>query len=406
MRSTFRYLFYINRNKTKKNGLCPVMGRITIDTEIAQFSTGQETAPSLWDAKAGRSTGKTAHEVNLNRKLEGISFSLESHYARIVEKDGYVTAERIKNAVLGIAGEPATLLKELEEATGEIRKSIGITHTVATYRAYVNGCMNLSRFIRDRYGKEDIPFSRLEYSFIEDYDLYLKTERRMTAGSVLQHIIFLRKTVKRAVNKGIIPRNPFSGYVPDRPSTMRKWLSNEELEKIMTTRIEHPGIRFVRDMFVFACFTGLSYIDIKNLRKEHILSDSTGNQWISIQRQKTGTDSVIPLLDIPKEIIEKYKGTGEGGKVFRMLCMNMVCTYTKRMAEICGLNRHLTFHVARHSFATSICLSQGIPIETLSQMMGHRNIRTTQIYAEVTGAKIEEDMKKLSQKVENEYQLK
>ena len=233
MRSTFRYLFYINRNKAKKNGLCPVMGRITIDTEVARFSTGLETAPSLWDAKAGRSTGKTAHEVNLNRKLEGISSALESHYARIVEKDGYVTAERVKNAVLDIAGEPATLLKELEEATGEIRKSIGITHTVATYRAYVNGCMNLSRFIRDRYGKEDIPFSRLEYSFIEDYDLYLKTERRMTAGSVLQHIIFLWKAVTRAVNKGIIPRNPFSGYVPDQPSTTRKWLSNEELEKIM-----------------------------------------------------------------------------------------------------------------------------------------------------------------------------
>jgi site-specific recombinase XerD len=265
--------------------------------------------------------------------------------------------------------------------------------------------MNLSRFIREKYGKEDILFSQLEYSFIENYDLYLKIEQHMSKGSVVQHIIFLRKIVKRAMNKGIITRNPFFGYVPDSPSTIRKWLSGEEIEKIMTTRIEHPSINFVRDMFVFATFTGLSYIDIKNLRREQILTDKAGNQWIEAERQKTGSKSIVPLLEIPKEIIEKYKGTGEGDKVFKMLCMNMVCSYTKHIGRLCGLNRKLTFHMSRHSFATSICLNQGIPIETLSRMMGHQNIRTTQIYAEITGSKIEEDMQMLSRKIEDKYQL-
>jgi site-specific recombinase XerD len=405
-RSTFKHLFYINRKKTKKNGLCPVMGRITVDTGVAQFSTGLEICPALWDAKAGRSTGKTARDANLNGKLDSMSSAIESHYARIVERDGYVTAERVKNAMLGIAKAPATLLKELEDATEEIRESVGITHAVATYRAYVNARMNLSRFIRRKYGREDMPFSRLEYSFVEEYDLYLKTEHRMAKGSVMQHVMFLRKLVKRAMNRGTITRDPFSGYVPDRPASVRKWLSCEELEKIMTTRIEHPGIRFVRDMFVLACFTGLSYIDIKNLRKEQVSTDTAGKQWIRIQRQKTGTPSMIPLLDIPREIIAGYGGTGEGGRVFKMLCMNMVCTYTKRMAKLCGLDRHLTFHMSRHTFATSVCLSQGVPIETLSRMMGHRNIRTTQIYAEITGSKIEEDMRELSGKIENQYKLK
>jgi integrase len=175
---------------------------------------------------------------------------------------------------------------------------------------------------------------------------------------VVQHMIFLRKTVKRAMNKGVISRNPFYGYVPDQPQTVRKWLSNEEIEKVMTTLIEHPGIAFVRDMFVFGCFTGLSYIDIKNLREEQVVTDTDGNQWIDLKRQKTGTGSMIPLLDIPKEIIEKYRETGEGGKVFKMLCMNMVCTYTKRMAKICGLNRHLTFHLARHvNFCFTLIMS-------------------------------------------------
>lgn len=405
MRSTFKHLFYINRNKTKKNGLCPVMGRITLDGGISQFSTGLETAPELWDAKAGQSKGKNLHELKVNRELKELSKAIETHYTQIVDKDGYVTAERIKNAVLGIAKEPTTLLKELEEATAEIEKSIGVNHTVATYKSYVNACMNLSRFIKDKFGKEDIPFNQLEYSFIEDYDLYLKTEQHMSTGSVMQHIIFLRKIIKRAINKGIITRNPFFGYVPDQPKSKHKWLSSEEIEKIMTTHIDKPSVAFVRDMFIFGVFTGLSYIDIKNLRKEQILSDGAGNQWISVKRQKTNTESIIPLLDIPKEIIRKYKGTGEDGRVFKMLCMNVVCTYTKRIGKLCKLDTKLTFHMSRHSFGTTVCLSQGVPIETLSQMMGHRNIKTTQIYAEITGAKIEEDMKRLSEKIKDDFQL-
>ena len=405
MRSTFKYLFYINRNKVKKNGLCPIMGRITLDGEIVQFSTGLETNPDLWDAKAGRSMGRTAHEIGVNKELKYLSTSIEKHYAYIVEKDGYVTAERVKNAVMNIAQEPTTLLKELEEATEEIRKSIGINHTVATYRAYVNAHLNLSRFIRDKYGKSDMPFSSLEYSFIENYDMYLKIDHKMATGSVMQHIIFLKKLVKRAMNKGIISRNPFFGYVPDQPKTSRKWLSCEEIQKVMTTPIGHPSVAFVRDMFVFGCWTGLSYTDIKNLQDINIVTDSEGNQWIDIRRQKTGSRSLVPLLDIPKEIINKYKGTGEKGKVFKMLCMNVVCQYTKRIGKLCGLDKKLTFHMSRHSFGTSICLTQGVTIETLSQMMGHRNIKTTQIYAEITGAKIEEDMQRLSQKIEHKYQL-
>ncbi|KKB53900.1 MULTISPECIES: site-specific integrase [Bacteroidales] len=405
MRSTFKYLFYINRNKVKKNGLCPIMGRITLDGEIVQFSTGLETNPDLWDAKAGRSMGRTAHEIGVNKELKYLSTSIEKHYAYIVEKDGYVTAERVKNAVMNIAQEPTTLLKELEEATEEIRKSIGINHTVATYRAYVNAHLNLSRFIRDKYGKSDMPFSSLEYSFIENYDMYLKIDHKMATGSVMQHIIFLKKLVKRAMNKGIISRNPFFGYVPDQPKTSRKWLSCEEIQKVMTTPIGHLSVAFVRDMFVFGCWTGLSYTDIKNLQDINIVTDSEGNQWIDIRRQKTGSRSLVPLLDIPKEIINKYKGTGEKGKVFKMLCMNVVCQYTKRIGKLCGLDKKLTFHMSRHSVGTSICLTQGVTIETLSQMMGHRNIKTTQIYAEITGAKIEEDMQRLSQKIENKYQL-
>jgi site-specific recombinase XerD len=308
---------------------------------------------------------------------------------------------------LGVAKPHTTVLKELQEATEEIRKGIGITHTKGSYEGYVTAFVNLSRFIREKYGRDDIPFSQLDYSFIEDYDLYLKTEHRLSAGSVVQHTMFLRKSVRRAINKGVIKRDPFFGYVPDKPTTMRKWLSGDELEKIMTATIDNPVICFMRDMFVFAAFTGLSYIDLKNLRKEQILTDmAAGKRFISIQRQKTGSNSIIPLLDIPEEIIKKHSDCGSGGKAFKMLSMGAVCRHMKIIAKISKLNRDLTFHMARHTFATSICLSQGVPIEKLSQMMGHRSIKTTQIYAEVTGAKIEEDMQALSLKIEDNYLLK
>jgi integrase len=154
--------------------------------------------------------------------------------------------------------------------------------------------------------------------------------------------------------------------VPDQPKTTRKWLSCEEIGKVITTTIEHLSVAFVRDMFVFGCWTGLSYTNIKNLQDINIVTDSEGNQWIDIKRQKTGSRSLIPLLDIPKEIIQKYKGTGEKGKVFKMLCMNVVCQYTKRIGKLFGLVHKLTFHQSRHSFGTSICLTQGVPIEILS----------------------------------------
>ena len=169
---------------------------------------------------------------------------------------------------------------------------------------------------------------------------------------------------------------------------------------MVSERLEH-----VRDLFVFSCFCGLAYSDVANLRQENIQKSFDGNLWIITKRVKTNTDVNVPLLDIPKEIIRKYEGTGEDGKVFKMFSMSVVCEYMKEIVKLCKLDKKLTFHMSRHSFGTTVCLSQGIPIETLSQMMGHRNIRTTQIYAEITGAKIEEDTQLLSEKIKNDYRL-
>jgi hypothetical protein len=196
MRSTFKYLFYINRNKKKKNGLCPVMGRITLDGSIAQFSTGLETAPDLWDAKAGLSTGKSLHELKVNRSLKELSKAIETHYARMVE-NGLITAERVKNAVLGIAKEPTTLLKEFEEATEEVKRELSAS-TIAKppAKSYVNSYMNLSRFIKEKTKKRIYRLTSWSTRLLRITILFLKTENGMATGSVLQLIVFLRKMVK------------------------------------------------------------------------------------------------------------------------------------------------------------------------------------------------------------------
>ncbi|OUP17675.1 hypothetical protein B5F32_13405 [Parabacteroides distasonis] len=274
-----------------------------------------------------------------------------------------------------------------------------------TYKGYCNAYSHLADFLQKKYHVRDMSFNQLTFSFIEAYDFYLRVGLKMKPNTVLGYIIPFRKIVRTALNKGFIARDPFTEYKPERGQSEHRTLTSEELQKIMNATFDSPNRTFIRDLFVFSGWTGLSYTDIKNLQDINIVTDSEGNQWIDIKRQKTGSRSLVPLLDIPKEIIKKYKGTGEKGKVFKMLCMNVVCQYTKRIGKLCGLDKKLTFHMSRHSFGTSICLTQGVPIETLSQMMGHRNIKTTQIYAEITGAKIEEDMQRLSQKIENKYQL-
>lgn len=403
MRSTFSILFYINKNKIKKNGKCPIMGRITIDGKVSQFSVQSEIEPHHWSAKEGCVTAKSNDGRSINNRLKQVKSEIQSHYAQMIEKSSYVTAESVKNALQGIGTDQTMLLKEFEILNEEVRQSVGITRSVATYRSYVNALMNLKRFIRDKYQADDIAFNRLEYSFITDYDFYLKIDRGMATGSVKQHIMHLQKIMQRAVHKEIISRNPFADFVPDQPKTTRKWLSKEDLDKIMQTPIEHQSVNFVRNMFIFSTFTGLAYIDIKNLKWEHIITRKDGTKWIQQERTKSGSQANIPLLDIPLAIIDKHKGSGREGKVFDMLCMNIVCQYMKQISTICKLSRYATFHQSRHTYATQICLSQGVPIETLSRMMGHRNIRTTQIYAEITNQKIDRDMDILEQRIGGKY---
>ncbi len=405
MRSTFNILFYINKQKIKKNGKCPIMGRITIDGKNVQYSAKEEIEPTFWNPKEGCCIGKENECKRINIRLNELKKEIELYYQKDIERNGYVTAEGVKNAIQGIGTNEVTLLKEFALMKEEIKNSIGITHTLKTYYRYGNAYNVIRDFLKYKYGVNDIEFSRVNKQFMEDYHFYLLTVRNFATYTIQNYVRFLKHTIERAVNKEIILRNPVRRFYADGRKSSRRWISREDLNTILATPHPVKNVNKVRNLFIFATFTGLAYVDIYNLKWSDIKTDKDGHKWIFKQRTKTTTECYIPLLDIPLSIIEKFKGRKNTDKVFDFFEYSTVNRHLNTLQKFYQLKSHLTFHQARHSWATTICLSNGVPIETLSRTMGHRSIKTTQIYAEVTNMKMDEDMKLLETRIGDKYQF-
>lgn len=403
--STFAVLFYINRQKIKKNGMCPLMGRISINAEIAQFSTGIDIDPSLWDAKAYCMKGKSRHAIEGNFQIKQQNERIHRYYKQILDEQGYITAELVKNAVSGIGRKKENLLELFREHNEEYTKQVGVTRSGESLRNYISVYKQTERFLYVHYGIEDIPLRQLELSFIEKFDSFLRIEQGFTAHTVSGYTIILRKMIRRAISQGTLHKNPFVAYIPEQPPRKRRHMTREELDKFIAVPIASKYICHTRDMFIFSTFTGLSYADMCNLSDENIHKDQNGRLWIKIKRQKTNSLCDIPLLDIPLQIIEKYKPERKGNKIFNMTVLSHMNVNLKKIAKLCGIEKRITYHQSRHNFATLITLAKGVPLETVSQMMGHKCFRTTQIYAKLTRQKINEDIKKLNDRIGQKYKL-
>jgi site-specific recombinase XerD len=396
--------FYLKKN-VARNGLCPVMGRLTVGNDMVQFSCKTDADPKLWDVPSGRAKGKSHEARKINREIDKINVAVHAGYREIVSLRGKATATEVKNAFQGISSAQETLLKIFREHNEEYKKRTGVNIAAGTWRNYENSIVHLQRFIRRKYHVRDLSFRQLDYSFIENFEYYLRIDCKLKPNTMLNKLSCLRKMVKIAIGRGIISRDPFFGFSPERPKACQKYVPADELEKLMNTPMNKRSQEIIRDMFVFSCFTGLSYIDLFNLTGSQIVKTDDGSMWLNINRQKTGIFAKIPLLDEPLKIIEKYRGTAAGDRVFPMRSNSAVNQQLKRIAEQCGIERRLHFHAARHTFATETCLSQGVPIETVSRMMGHKKLSTTQIYAKVTHSKVDEDMEALSEKINGKFIL-
>lgn len=404
-RSTFATLFYLNTSKPRKDGTCPIVGRITIDAKSVQFSTQINLSSSDWDTKKRRAKKERKELAEINRTLDRLEEQVKGHYSQIIEKEGYVTAERVKNALNGIGAKASSLLQLFQEHNEEYERRVGVNRVYSTYYLYLLVYKHLSNFIQSHYQVNDVALISLNHKFINDYDFYLRVERKMTAHTVMNHIIILKKMIRRAINQGTLKCNPFINFVAETPIRLYRHLTEDEFQKMLTTPIESYRYSRTRDWFVFSSFTGLSYADMCALSTSNLVEDQDGSTWIKIPRQKTGTVCSIKLLSIPLGIIKKYEKERKSDKVFNMINRPSLSVNMKGLAKICGIERNLAYHMSRHTYGTLMGVSQGVPIETVCKLMGHRSIQTTQIYAKITDQKVNEDMKQLFTKVSGKYQI-
>jgi len=303
-----------------------------------------EADASKWNAKAGRMDGKSHHALDVNRKIDKINLSINRHYRELQQNKGRVTAEEVKNAFQGIASVQETLLKMFAEHNEVCSKRVGIDRKRSSYRKYRDAYRHLSEFLLKKYHVQDMSFRQLNFAFIEAFDFYLRIELKMKPNTVLNYIVPLRKIVRIAVNKGYIPADPFAEYKPVRGKSIHRYLTNEELKKIMSTNFHTHFRNLTRDMFIFSAFTGMAYSDIRKLTVKELVTTDDGNLWIVSARKKTGTVSRIRLLDVAVQIIRKYEKERTGEKVFPLLKYTTADINLKRIAEICGIERSISFH--------------------------------------------------------------
>ena len=394
-RSTFAILFYINRTKIRKDGTCQLLCKVSIDAEWEQIGTKASVNPDIWNPETGRADGRSENAVMVNRAIDELTREITNHYNHIKKSLGFVTAELVKNAVKGIGQKPVTLLALFREHNEEFKKRIGVDRIKETYDSYQRSYKHLAAFVQEKKGVEDITLRSLDKVFYDDFEIFLQTDSKMKPKTVHEHLYRLKKMTMRAVSQGTLRRDPYCRLHPELPKRKSRHLKLEDLKTLMSTQIDKPNLQRVRDWFIFSTFTGLAYADLKRLSVNDITQAEDGSWWIHIKRQKTDTPSVIKLLDVPLRIIEKYEHERQGDKVFNLYTREYLIRLTRELGEEYGF--YLTFHKARHNFGTHMTLSLGVPLETVSKMMGHTNITTTQIYAQVTDKKVDEDMKRLKE---------
>ena len=379
-RSTFKVLFYVNGSK-EKDGIVPIMGRVTINGTVAQFSCKQTIPKTLWDAKGNRAKGKSAEARNVNLALDNIKAQIIKHYQRISDREAYVTAEMVRNAYQGVGSEYETLIKAFDKDCANFLKRVGKDRSIGTYKVMVRARNYVAAFIKSFYRRTDMSMLELTPDFIREFAAYLTAERGLKNATIWLNCMWLKGVVMRAHYNGLIPRNPFAQFHISPNVKEREYLTEDEIKRIMAHEFDNPTLALVRDLFIFACFTALSFVDMKELTTDEIV-EVNGEKWILSKRHKTNVPFQVKLLDIPLQIIERYKYLSEDRLVFGKINYWTMCKQLKKVMAECGIEKQISYHCARHTFGT-LALSKGMPIESVSRVLGHTNIVTTHLQVQL-----------------------
>lgn len=393
--------FYLKRNEEKADGTVPILGRIRIEKSMVQFSAKVYVPVSLWDTTSGRAVGKSKTALSINVTLDKTCVAIHSAYRELSLKNNNVSALEVKNAFQGIASEQDTLVKNFEAHNEKFLQNVGINRAEGTYKRFLTSLSHLKRFMRKKYNISDIPFQALTPSFVTDYDYYLRIELGLACGTIINTIVHLRRIIKIAINNGLVCSDPFMDYKYIAQEPVPKSLTSDELDALIKAKLSRPNLNFIRDMFLFSSFTGIAFSDMRNLTAKNLSTAEDGVQWIHLNRKKTGAPCHIPLLEIPLQLIEKYKGLAREGKLFPMISCSKTNIYLKRIAKECSIDKPITFHLARHTYATSVCLANGVSIENVAKMLGHSDTKMTRHYARVLDKSILKDMRKVNERYKN-----
>ena len=394
VRSSFSILFFIRESKARKNGNVPIEVMITVNGERNSFSTGKQIAIEKWDKTKQQVKGKDQETQNLNNYLKAIKAKLYQKEAELLERGFIITAQILYDAYFDKVEslKERSLFEVFEEHNQEQEKLVGNGVSKATHWVSVYTIRLLREFVQQKYKREDLYLRELNLSFIQSFHSFLRIDKGMAQNSSTKHLKLLKKIINLSVANSYMAFNPFSTYKVEREPVEIDFLDEEELRKIINFDTPLPRLERAKDMFLFGCFTGLSYIDIKTLTPEHFEKDNTGRIWIKKRRVKTGVLSRIPLLPIAKLILDKYKG---GEKLLPIQDPADINKYLKDIAILCGINKRICFHTSRHTFASTVTLANNISLEVVSKMLGHTNTRMTAHYAKLIDKCIGEQMDKL-----------
>ena len=394
VRSSFSILFFIRESKARKNGNVPIEVMITVNGERNSFSTGKQIAIEKWDKTKQQVKGKDQETQNLNNYLKAIKAKLYQKEAELLERGFIITAQILYDAYFDKVEsiKERSLFEVFEEHNQEQEKLVGNGVSKATHWVSVYTIRLLREFVQQKYKREDLYLRELNLNFIQSFHSFLRIDKDMAQNSSTKHLKLLKKIINLSVANSYMAFNPFSTYKVEREPVDIDFLDEEELRKIINFDTPLPRLERAKDMFLFGCFTGLSYIDIKTLTPEHFEKDSVGRIWIKKRRVKTGVLSRIPLLPIAKLILDKYKG---GDKLLPIQDPADINKYLKDIAILCGINKRICFHTSRHTFASTVTLANNISLEVVSKMLGHTNTRMTAHYAKLIDKCIGEQMDKL-----------
>ena len=394
VRSSFSILFFIRESKARKNGNVPIEVMITVNGERNSFSTGKQIAIEKWDKTKQQVKGKDQETQNLNNYLKAIKAKLYQKEAELLERGFIITAQILYDAYFDKVEslKERSLFEVFEEHNQEQEKLVGNGVSKATHWVSVYTIRLLREFVQQKYKREDLYLRELNLNFIQSFHSFLRIDKDMAQNSSTKHLKLLKKIINLSVANSYMAFNPFSTYKVEREPVDIDFLDEEELRKIINFDTPLPRLERAKDMFLFGCFTGLSYIDIKTLTSEHFEKDSAGRIWIKKRRVKTGVLSRIPLLPIAKLILDKYKS---GEKLLPIQDPADINKYLKDIAILCGINKRICFHTSRHTFASTVTLANNISLEVVSKMLGHTNTRMTAHYAKLIDKCIGEQMDKL-----------